>query len=730
MSWQAELTGFVGRRQELAEVRRMLQRSRLVTVTGAAGVGKTRVAIRAAQLARRAFADGVMVVELSGLTGREALEHALVDALEIARPSTGTALDLIVAHLASRRLLLVLDTCEHLAQECSALIQALLPAAPGLHVLATSRSALRAPGEHTVIVRPMAVPARGASPADLARTESVALFLDRVHPGFELTEANAESVAELCRRVEGIPLAIELAAARARAVPLEDLARADGGAPMAAAIAGSHELCTPEERLLWERLTVFCGTFDLAGAERVCADDRLREHRVLPALAGLVDKSIIIREREPGHTVYRMLGSIREFAVAGLDRAEAERLRSRHRAHYHALALRLGADHAYPSRVEEWSRLRADWPNVRAALEHPHEMGKSLEMGVRLWFLWVFAGMPRQGRAHLERLLASGEGDRGMRVGAHLLLTHIRVGQGDLEAAREALLAAEEIGGFLPYLSGMWGTYLFAAGDFDAAEGRLTACIEGLAGAGGVAKANAMAVLGFTQVAQGRIDEAVDTLRAVRASCRDQGEGMIAAWSEVGLALAMRFRGEFGPARRMARSALRDIAPLRANFAIAFCVELLGWLAADRGRHAQAARLMAASHNRWSVEVSPLFGSPLFLQERARADARVRHALGARYDRAVAAGLAMSADDAIAFALADGPGSRGGDGDDDVLEPLTRRETEVAGLVADGLTNRAISQKLVVARRTVDTHVENILAKLGFSGRSQIAAWVTRQRHG
>lgn len=712
----------------------MLQRGRLVTVTGVAGVGKTRVAVRAAQLTRRAFADGVVFAELSAITGAEALEQALVHLLELAQPSKEPPLELLKAHLAGKRTLLVLDTCEHLTEECSALVQALLPAAPGLQVLVTSRSALRAPGEHTMVVRPMAVPSEGLRRGDLERTESVALFLDRARPGFSLTERNAAAVAELCRRMQGIPLAIELAAARVRAVPDEPLSRFPADTAMAAAVAWSHELCTPEERLLWERLTVFSGTFDLAGAERVCSGGELPVHRVFPALAGLVDKSIIIRERDPGHTVYRMLDAIREFKGSG------ESLRERHRDHYYGLALRLGADHAYPERVEEWRRLRADWPNVKAALDYSGDIMKSLEMGVRLWFLWVFAGMPRQGRAHLERLLATGEGDPELRQSAHLLLTHICVGQGDLKAARAALAAAEETrgaeaggagvegsGGGTAYMSGMRGTLLYAEGDLDAAEHELKACAEALADHGGVALLNAMTVLGFTHVAQGRTGEAVQILTRARARCRDEGEDAIAAWAEVGLALALRTSGDPRQARLLARSALREIAPLHANFAIAFCVELLGWLAAERGRHAQAARLMAASHHRWSAEIGPLFGSEGFAEERGRVDARVRRALGPRYERAVAAGLAMSAADAIAYALADGGGSRK-EAAVTVLEPLTRRESEVAELIADGLTNRAISQRLVVARRTVDTHVENILAKLGFSGRSQIAAWVTRYR--
>lgn len=728
-----QLTSFVGRRQEVAEVRRVLQRSRLVTITGIAGVGKTRVAIRAAQLTRRAFADGVVFVELPGVTGREALDQALVHALGI----EDHAVDL-VGHLAGRRLLLVLDTCEHLIEECSAFVQAVLRAAPGVHVLVTSRQALRAPGEHTVIVRPMALPGAEASTADLERTESVTLFLDRAaaaDPGFELTPGNAATVAELCGRLEGVPLAIELAAVRVRSTPVERLLELldAGQSAMGAALAWSSELCSQEERLLWERLTVFSGTFNLAAAEQVCADEELPGERVYPALAGLVEKSIIIRERDPGHTVYRMLDGVREFAAASLPEAAADRLRLRHREHYRALAQRMGAERAYPTRVEEWSRLRADWPNVRKALEsdaaNPQQIPIFLETVVRLWFLWVFAGMPRQGRATLERLLATGQGEPEWRMGARLLLTHICISQGDLPSARAVMEQVKAPEVFRPYAANMWGTLLYAEGDLGGAERHLKECLRTMGGQSGVVWFNALTVLGFTYVSQGRLDEGIEALTTAHTVCREHGEVAVAAWAEVGLALAMRLRGDLGQARRMARSALRDLAALRANFAIAFCVEILGWLAADRGSFAHAARLLSGAHNRWSAEVNPLFGSPLFTEERARYDTRLRNALGPRYERAVAAGRAMSVDELIAYALAADRGASESESRP-TLEPLTRRETEVAELVADGLTNKTIAQKLVVAHRTVDTHLENILAKLGFSGRSQIAAWVSRRRRG
>ncbi|MFI6596810.1 ATP-binding protein [Nonomuraea sp. NPDC050536] len=332
MPW---LTSFVGRRQEVGDVRRMLQRSRLVTVTGLAGCGKTRVAVRSAQLMRRAFSDGVHVVDLSGVTDSASLEQAVALALGCPGDLTG--------FLADRRVLLVLDDSDYVAESCSRLLRRLLPAAPGLHVLVTGRQALRVPGEHTVVIRPLAVPHTGCAPTEMATVESVTLLLDRAAADFTLTDANAPGIAELCRRLEGIPLALELAAARVPDHPVEHLLRGMarhhlsaqvgrrmeghglGGrlegfagqtsrSTMRDAIAWSHEMCSPEERLLWGRLAVLPGPFEPADAERACSGHDLPASRVGAVLAGLVRRFIVAREHDAGRTVFRMPRSVREFA--------------------------------------------------------------------------------------------------------------------------------------------------------------------------------------------------------------------------------------------------------------------------------------------------------------------------------------------------------------------------------------------------------------------------------
>ncbi|MEU7854746.1 LuxR C-terminal-related transcriptional regulator [Nonomuraea sp. NPDC049141] len=729
MPWRATPTSFVGRRQEVADVRRMLQRRRLVSVTGIAGVGKTRVAIRAAQLMRRAFTDGVEFVDLSGHTDPASLEQVIAQALDV----TGD----LTAQLSRRRQLLVLDTCEHLADACSGLVRSLLRAAPGLHVLATSRQALRVPGGQALIVRPLAVPGGESALADVARVESVSLLLDRiaaVDPGFELTERNAAAVAEVCRRLEGIPLAIELVAARARHLPVDELltlmdaygplGSQRGHSTMRAVIAWSHELCSPEERLLWERLTVFAGTFERAAAEAVCSGGALPAARVYPTLAALVEKSIVTEERDERRTAYGMPDSVREFAADRLEgTGEQERLRTRHREHYYAVAEAFGA---------EWPGGRADWANLRAALESfaadPATRERGLRMGLRLGRLWAFGGPARYGRRYLARLLPITSCPDSVRLRALLQVAQLAAGGGDLTAARGALDEAEAPAARVGarggcHLAKTRGTVSLCEGDLAAAERHLTESIKGLSPDGVV---DATVELGVTLMLAARTGEADEVLTRARALCGESGDAATAAWTELALALARRAAGRYAEADTLATAALRTQVALHITFGRALCVEVLGRLAADQGRPARAVRLLSAVQRLWGYEVNPLLGAPILAAERDPDQRELRETLGRQYGKAVAAGRAMSAEEAIAEAL-----SAGGAPPVAVVPfwaPLTPREADVAELVADGLTNRLIAQRLLVARRTVDSHMENIFAKLGFSGRGQVAAWVMGRR--
>src|SRR5215471_5807060 len=321
----AELTSFVGHRGELAEVRQLLAGSRLVTLTGPGGVGKTRLALRAAAGLARAFRDGVWLVRLDQLRDEALVAQAVAEALGL-QDGVGYAPEAAVAeYLAGRQLLLVLDNCEHVVDAVAKLADVLLRAAGELRVLATSRESLTITGETVLAVPPLAAPDAGErlSVAELARFPAVGLFAERaaqVVPGFAVTEANMAAVAGICRRLEGLPLAIELAAARIPVLSAEQidtrlgdrlglLTRGGRTYParqqtLRASIEWSYELCSRDERLSWARLSVFAGGCELDAAEGVCADDRLAAGRVLDLLAGLAGKSILIAAHGEGAARY------------------------------------------------------------------------------------------------------------------------------------------------------------------------------------------------------------------------------------------------------------------------------------------------------------------------------------------------------------------------------------------------------------------------------------------
>src|ERR1700761_6028408 len=320
----AEADSFIGRESELGAITALLQSARMVTVTGPAGAGKTRTALGAAARAAGQYPDGTWLAELGAVDDPARVAPAVAEVLGIADGGEEPALAAVLAHLRGRELLLVLDTCEHLVDACAAFADTVLRGAPGVTLLATSRQPLDAHGEHAFPLPPLP-----------AEDEAADLFAQRaaaVLPGFTVTPHNRADVVRLCQRLDGIPLAIELAAVRLRALPLAELAsQLESGIRMLtvsrrgtsprhqtlrAAVEWSYRLCTPAERVLWERLSVFAGTFDVSGAELVCAGDALPQAQIVHTLVGLVDKSVVLREAaDPSR--YRLLAPLREF---GADR--------------------------------------------------------------------------------------------------------------------------------------------------------------------------------------------------------------------------------------------------------------------------------------------------------------------------------------------------------------------------------------------------------------------------
>ena len=449
----AELTSFVGRRRELKETRRLLASSRMLTLTGVGGVGKTRLALRMAAEVRRTFPGGVWFVELAAVHDPQLVPHTVANTLELRQVSADPAADL-AAYLEGQQLLVVLDNCEHLTDACAVLASKLLAAAPGLRILATSRHVLGVEGEQILSVPPLSTPDSEVPAGDATHYESVTLFLERasaVAPGFEITDGNRTAVVELCRTLDGIPLAIELAAVWLRILsPAQVLDRLEdrfrlltSGRPAAparqqaldATVGWSYDLCSPAEQLMWARLSVFAGGFDLDAAEYVCSNHAIDRDEVLGLVANLVNKSIIVRHQATQHSTawYHMLETIRQYGVERLTDAEQVRdLQVRHRDHYRTVAAQFAAEGFGPHQADWFMRLRRESGNIRASLEFclgdPREASAAFDIAAPIWNFW-FAGflqgglpLPDPGTRPRDRA----DGGQGVRTLGRQLPGHVR----------------------------------------------------------------------------------------------------------------------------------------------------------------------------------------------------------------------------------------------------------------------------------------------------------------
>jgi predicted ATPase/class 3 adenylate cyclase len=432
----AALSSFIGRERDRARVGELLAASRLVTLTGSGGVGKTRLALATAEGLLDAYPDGVWLVELAPLTDSALTPGALAQVLGLLEEAGKSIVETIIGYLNERRLLLMLDNCEHLVEACAALASALLRAVPGLRILATSREALGMAGERTYRVPSLSTPDPKHLPvAELASSyEAVRLFVERAaerRNDFALSEANVGAIAELCARLDGVPLAIELAAARAGSMAVEGIAaRLDdrfrlltSGArdlpsrqrTLRATLDWSWDLLGEEERALLARFAVFAGGWTLEAAEAVCCEEGPATWAVLDGMDALVGKSLVqVDESGEGAGRYRLLETVRQYAAERLsERGEAVLVSDRHLAWCVALAeaaapLLVGSDQG------RWlDRLEAEHDNLRAALGWARQSGAAndgLRLAGALWRFWLVHGHVREGQSWLEAALASREG--------------------------------------------------------------------------------------------------------------------------------------------------------------------------------------------------------------------------------------------------------------------------------------------------------------------------------
>ncbi|MDH6679665.1 putative ATPase/DNA-binding CsgD family transcriptional regulator [Rhodococcus sp. LBL1] len=755
-----ELTSFVGRRSEVSEVRHLVAESRLVTLTGLGGVGKTRLALRVAEDSRRVFADGAWFVELGELHDPALLEQTVISALGIQDRSTRAPRAILIDHLGEGRVLLVLDNCEHLVAAVADQTADLLRHCPGLTVLATSREPLGVPGEIVTRVPPLAVPdhlGSTSSPTETSDGDAVALFEQRAQgarPDFRITEENRAAVARICRRLEGLPLPIELAAARLRAMSVDEilrrlddrfqlLTRGLRNAPsrqqtLRYSIDWSFDLCTPQERWLWARLTVFAGSFELDAVESVLAGESAHED-LLDLVTSLVDKSILIREEVDTTVRYRMLETLRDYGWDQLDDPdERTDLQRRHRDWYEDLVLRARSDWIGPRQVDWTGRLDREQPNLWDAFEfsltEPGAGDGALRIATALHDYLLLRGRLSEGRYWLDRALEGDYASSAARAEAIVAGSVLASLQRDVP---EAAALAEQSVRLAHELSDADASALaeyalgFAAvaeGDIERGCAHLENAIARYRAAGDLVRlVPALYWLGCALYTDGDLERASTVYQEQLALTEPRGEIMwrALALSDYGSSLWRRGIHEKGIA--LLEDALRLLRKLDNLFGCAWCFEELAWASVDRDPDL-AAVLMGAADAQFTAIGSPMatFGSLVVIHDACTRSAR--NALGDRgFDAAFEYGRSLELDEVTARALGERPCEESPASASDGAGALTPRETEIAELVATGMTNKAIAERLVISQRTVEGHVEHIREKLGFTSRTQIVTWVIRR---
>jgi len=739
------LTSFIGRERELAEARRLLEGSCLLTLTGPGGSGKTRLCIELAAGVAAAYPDGVYFVRLAPVREPGLVPSSIAQSIGLPDSRGPSLVEHLASYLRDRKLLLVLDNFEHLLPAARVVAELLAPAC-ALRIVVSSRSPLRVSGEQECPVPPLVVPQQDAIPQSVAACESVRLFAERAAaavPGFAVDERNAAVVAQIVRRLDGLPLAIELAAARVRLLTPEailerlehSLSLLTGGSrdlpdrqqTLRATIEWSYGLLGDEARWLLAACSVFRGGVPLGAIEPVCREAGA-DVAVLDGLQELVDQSLLRPVRASGAPRYLMLETIREFAAERLaDIPEAARLRRAHAAAFLALAGEAWRPLTGLGQKDWLERLDVEHNNIRAAIDwyRQEDPPAALRLAAAMSMFWSLHGHYTEGRQRLCQLLERVPEQTTVRVRALNGAAWLAIDQGDYPDADRLLGESAELSRKLNDKAGEGMAAAFLSRSM-LSSGRVAdaapypeyafALLTEARDRSGIAFALFYRALHaqFT----GRLEVACELHERCAAMCLELGFASLRARALQLLGIARLLLGDLTAARAGLQEGLPTSVDLGDRFVIPVGLTGFAGLAARTGKHRMALRLAGTAEAYRDTHESAL-PEP----NRAYLDSWLAPSLktiGAAAARFIAEGRQMTLTAALEYALANEPEEAWRPGP---RQTLTRRETQVAVLAARGLTNRDIAAQLCLSVRTVEVHVDHILTKLGFHTRTQLAAW-------
>ena len=733
------VTVLIGRVDALRRACELLEGARLVTVVGPGGVGKTRLAVEAASAVAAAY-ETAGFVDGARLRRPEQLLPAVAASIGLRDAGSQPLGKTVRAYLCERAVLLVADNLEHLLPDAALTIAELLADGPRLRILATSRAPVQVPGEQLLPLAPLGVPgSRTASPLAVAGSPAVSLFVERVRavvPDFELTGDNARDVAEICITLDGLPLALELAAPHVRTLGLAEvltrsrhryelLSLPRRAAPhrhrsLASAVRWSADLLAPPARRAFEELSMFTGGWTADAAAEVCGE------QARPALAELVDQSLVEMRPSPAGPRYHMLETLREWAAGALaERGATDKVRERHLAWVLRFAQDLGAADSRGGDAGWLDRAEAEHANVLAALDGcgAEHCDAGLRIAAGMAWFWDVRGYLAFGRAQLERLLAIEAGSPEARALALDALGRLAMYQSDHETARRALRESIKLSasagdrGAVAWSTSTLAFSAYFTGDVDSAAALAESVIDDARFTGDpTVTGRVVCALGLARWAQGRAAES----RALF----DENERTRVSTATAGIWARGRFLyfvgwtahadGDDERACRLLTESLGLLTSIGDRRSSADPLDVLGCRAARLGDPAQALRLLTVARDMRAASGVTRHG---YLDRAvSHAGSQSRQLLGtARAAQIVAAAEPLTVNDVLSRPPAQPAGP---------ATALTARERQVAGLAAAGMTNRQIGRRLGISERTAERHMENLRAKLGARSRAQVAAWV------